>query len=66
MPGTGGCSYTGITGATRWCILIVCLHLLFIIIVQVVIRVGILIEARVPVNVIQVKDRGPLGPVKIY
>ena len=65
MPGTGRCSYTGVTGATRWCILIVRLHLLFIFIVQVIIRVGILIEARVPVDVIQVKDRGPLGLIKI-
>ena len=64
-PGTGRCSYTGVTGATWLCILIVCLHLLFIFVVQVVIRVGVLIEARVPVDVIRVKDRGPLGPIKI-
>ena len=64
MPGTGRCSYTGVTGATRWCVLKVCLHLLFFII-QVVIQVGVLIEARFPVDVIRVKDRGPLEPIKI-
>ena len=62
MPGTGRCSYTSITGATRWCILMIRLHLLIIIVVQVIIRVGILIEARVPVDVIRVKDWGLLGP----
>ena len=66
MPGTGRCSYTGVTGTTRWCILIIRLHLLIIVIIQVIIMVGILIEARVPVDVVQVKDRGPLGPVQVY
>ena len=60
-PSTGRCSYTGITSTTRWCILIVCFHLLIIIIVQVIIRVRILIEARVPVDVIRVKDRESIG-----
>ena len=56
----------GVIGATWQCILIICLHLLFIIIVQVIFRIGILAESRVLVDVIRVKDRGLLGPVKIY
>ena len=66
MPGTGQCSYMSITSTTRWCILIIRLYLLIIIIIQVIIRVGILIEARVPVDVIRVKDQGLLGPVQVY